>query len=286
MMPILEVISVGSGMTLQDSGRSGWRRFGVAPGGAMDQHGMVQANRLLGNLQHAPVLELMRQGAQLKVLADTWLALSGGGFCAELPAWSARFFEAGSVLHFSELSEGLWAYLAVPGGFVAPKYFESVSVDTRSGIGSGLKQGERLYAKGPIIAGQYPRVRQRQVHPDLQKVYPDEQQIRLLPGPQYDSFAADSRRLLVEGLWQVSPRSDRTGYRLDGGVLEPAPSIHSEPVISGSIQVTTDGLAIVTMRYGPTVGGYPKIAVIREADLDQFAQCGPGTRIKFIWEHY
>ena len=33
----------------------------------------------------------------------------------------------------------------------------------------------------------------------------------------------------------------------------------------------------------PTVGGYAKLAILREADIDWLAQCRPGTKVKFKW---
>jgi allophanate hydrolase subunit 2 len=40
-------------------------------------------------------------------------------------------------------------------------------------------------------------------------------------------------------------------------------------------------MPIVLMRDAPTVGGYPKIGVIIEADLGRFAQQRPGSAISF-----
>ena len=42
--PVLEVEAVGPLMSLQDEGRPGWRRFGLAPGGALDRHSLRMAN--------------------------------------------------------------------------------------------------------------------------------------------------------------------------------------------------------------------------------------------------
>src|SRR5690242_9858886 len=72
----IEIVSPGMGITLQDRGRFGWRRFGIPIGGVMDDHAAECANRLLDNPLDAPVLELQLQGAKLRVLKDVWLALS------------------------------------------------------------------------------------------------------------------------------------------------------------------------------------------------------------------
>jgi allophanate hydrolase subunit 2 len=55
----------------------------------------------------------------------------------------------------------------------------------------------------------------------------------------------------------------------------------SEPMLLGSIQVPPNGQPIAILNDGPTVGGYPKIALITEESLDQFRQSSPGTKIQF-----
>jgi allophanate hydrolase subunit 2 len=49
----------------------------------------------------------------------------------------------------------------------------------------------------------------------------------------------------------------------------------------GSVQVPENGQPIVTMRDGPTVGGYPKLGMIDPADLSWLAQCRPGRQVRF-----
>jgi allophanate hydrolase subunit 2 len=65
---VFEILEPGLCVTLQDRGRAGWRRFGVPPGGAMDEHAAQWANRLLENPLDAPVVEFALQGASLKAL--------------------------------------------------------------------------------------------------------------------------------------------------------------------------------------------------------------------------
>ena len=110
-----------------------------------------------------------------------------------------------------------------------------------------------------------------------------ETHFEIFPGPQFDLFSEKSRALLADSAWTVSNQSDRTGYRLDGPAMTAAPMISSEPVLPGSFQIPGNGLPIVTMHDGPTVGGYAKLAVLKAADLDRFAQCAPGTKITFSW---
>jgi antagonist of KipI len=73
------------------------------------------------------------------------------------------------------------------------------------------------------------------------------------------------------------------GYRLEG----PAPALSlprelpSAPACIGTIQLPPGGEPIVLMPDGPTVGGYPRIAVVATADLGRLAQRRPGEVVRF-----
>ena len=72
------------------------------------------------------------------------------------------------------------------------------------------------------------------------------------------------------------------GLRLAGKPLTmPQREMISEPVCPGSMQVTRDGQCIVLGVDGQTIGGYPKIAQVIQADLDALGQMRPGQTIRF-----
>tara|TARA_B110000093_G_scaffold183383_2_gene234162 strand:+ start:3047 stop:3901 length:855 start_codon:yes stop_codon:yes gene_type:complete len=280
-MPVIEIISTGVGLSVQDCGRPGWRRFGVPPGGVMDRSSAAAANRLLGNCADAPVLEVLMQGAKLRILEDTWIAVAGADLGCAIAPWTACAVSAGTVLQFPMNRSGLWAYVAVPGGFDVDRWFGSASVDSRNGLGRPLKRGVQLSAVTSAVTFEYERVGRRVLAAELQHDFSRPMEFELLPGPQFDSFSSQARAELVSSEWTVSSRSDRTGFRLEGPALNVPDSIRSEPVLPGSLQIPGNGQPIVTMVDGPTVGGYAKIAILREADVDWLAQCRPGTKIGF-----
>lgn len=280
----LEILATGSGIALQDGGRIGWRRYGVPLGGAMDCYAMRAANQLLANRADAPLLEVMLQGARMRVVEDTWLSIAGADFCPSLPAWTAREVKAGELLDFSSQSAGLFAYLAVPGGFVAKQWFGSVSVDLRNGLGASLKKGAILSSASNAPQDLADRVGRRILTGNARRSLAPKKPLCLLPGPQFEDFSWRSRELLVASEWTMSTQSDRTGYRLEGARLSVPDSIPSEPVLPGSFQVTGNGQPIVIMVDGPTVGGYPKIAILKDADRDRLAQCAPNTKVSFQWD--
>lgn len=280
---MIEILATGSGLTLQDAGRIGWRRFGVPPAGAMDPASMALANQLLGNSPDAPVLEIALQGTRLRIVQPVWLALAGANSCSSLEAPAARQFFADDILSFDQKAAGRYAYLAVPGGFVSGAWFGSVASDYRNGMGEALGKGTRLVAQQgePTVSTEGVACRRPSEVPE--SLPQTSAHFEIFRGPQYDAFSEKARRALVDTEWTLSLRSDRTGYRLDGATLPVPDSIPSEPVLPGSFQVPVAGAPIVTMPDGPTVGGYAKIAVLRERDLGAFAQCPPQTKLRFSW---
>jgi allophanate hydrolase subunit 2 len=73
------------------------------------------------------------------------------------------------------------------------------------------------------------------------------------------------------------------GVRLAGNICKAIKShnIPSEGIIKGSIQVPGDGNPIILMNDHPTMGGYPKIAIVILTDLSKIAQLPIGSQINF-----
>jgi biotin-dependent carboxylase-like uncharacterized protein len=283
MPAVIQVLATGVGLSIQDRGRPGWRRFGVPPGGVMDRYAANWANDLLGNSRRAPVLEIALQGAVLKILKDTWIALAGADLGAAVRPWTAVRVKAGEELSFTQPRAGVWAYLALPGGVVAPSYFGSAAVDARNGLGSSLRVGSIVRAECHEPNLNHGALARRSVCAESQREYANCPVLGLLKGPQYSAFDQRSRAQMVSATWTVSTAMDRTGFRLEGPPLAVPDSIASEPVLPGSLQVPGNGQPIVTLHDGPTVGGYPKIGVLRDSDLDWLCQCKPDTQLRFQW---
>jgi allophanate hydrolase subunit 2 len=103
------------------------------------------------------------------------------------------------------------------------------------------------------------------------------------PGCHYEGFEALERDRFTAHCWCISSQSDRSGYRLQGCSIEGPPDGASEPVLPGCVQIPGNGAPIVTLQDGPTVGGYPVIALLQARDIARFAQCPPKSEIKFEW---
>ena len=312
--PILRILEPGLGVSLQDAGRPGFRRFGVPTSGTMDPVTATWANRLLDNPPDATVLEFCLQGQRLEALRDGWIAVCGGSHPRGQAPYRAFRVRAGESLNFGPGDSGVWTYLAVPGGFRAEAFLGSRSTNPRAGIGRTLRSGD-LILRNPAGDWHPPAsVAARGVSPDQWLTDRDTGPLRVWPGPQWEQFDAESQRRLFETEWRVTSQCDRVGYRLrsnrdapsgtnrptttrpgpnhdrtDKVPEPPAPggldwiggSLISEPVLTGSIQVPADGQPIVTLHDGPTLGGYPKIAWIDPRDLPRLVQRRPGQPIRF-----
>jgi len=281
-MSALEVIACGTGASVQDLGRTGFRRFGVSTAGAMDRHALARANALVGNAPGTAAVELTLAGARFRVQAAPLLvATAGPGVKLEIdgrriPADTSVRAESGTTLTVGPARGGVYGYLAVAGGIRTAPDLGSRALHLRSGIGG------RPLAPGTVLpcvpAG--PDTPSRRLPPAAP---PDPGPIRVVPGPQEDAFTADGLATFLSAAYTVHPKSDRMGLRLTG----PSPAhaagynIVSDGIVPGSVQVPGDGQPIVLMRDCQTTGGYPKIATVISADLDRLAQLSPGASLRF-----
>ena len=273
-LPALEIQSPGLLATLQDRGRVGWRRFGVPASGVMDDHAAAVANQLVGNKEGAPVLELLLQGARLIARGEMTVAVTGADANATIPTWQACKLRSDEMVAFPQNHSGVWIYVAVRGGWMAPRILGSTSVYPRGGIGRAMATGDRLMPGTAVHGGVAIEVTRRD--------YRSPPAFRVWPGPQWDSFSTEARAAFFSRAWTVTSQSDRVGYRFGGDPLPPTGAqLPSEPVLPGTIQVPDNGLPIVTMRDGPTVGGYPKLGVLDPQDLSWLVQCRPGQKVRF-----
>jgi biotin-dependent carboxylase-like uncharacterized protein len=279
---ILEIISPGLGLTLQDGGRFGWRKFGVPASGAMDDHAADCANRLLENPRHAPVLELLFQGAKFLFLRDVWIAVTGAEARANVKTWQAHRVRAGETLEFPHNQCGVWIYVAIEGGFMGERLLGSASVYPRGQLGKAFARGDRLRRNMASEFHPPSAIARRLMAVSEIRNYSEPPPLRIWRGPQWEFFREPERAAFFTNQWTVSAQSDRIGYRFSGERIQsPSAQMVSEPVRVGTIQVPENGQPIVTMRDGPTVGGYPKLGMVDPADLSWLAQSRPGQKIRF-----
>jgi len=273
--------------TVQDLGRFGHRAQAVPPAGAMDPEALTIGNLLLGNDEGAAALELALGPGRFEAGADLSLAVTGGscdlsiGGTAAL-MWSAHPVRAGTEIAIGVPGGGRFAYLCVAGGIAVPRVLGSRSTYLPGRFGG---HDGRMLRRGDVlpVAPQAPVTRRYDVPLPLQWRRAPDAPIRILGGPQRAIFPDEAWDALTAGDYTVSTTADRMGYRLEG----PAPghrataALPSEPACPGAIQVPAGSPPILLMPDGPTVGGYPKLAVVIAADLGVAGQLHPGDRPVF-----
>jgi KipI family sensor histidine kinase inhibitor len=280
----IEVLTPGMQTTVQDLGRIGHGSTGFAPNGAADRASLVAVNRAVGNPDNAPALEITLSGPHLRFDRRMTIALAGAPFDATIngvpfPIGRAQDVMPGDELRIGHPGRGMRAYLAVAGGIDVPFVMGSASTDLTAGLGGfrgrALRTGDRLSVRLPS--------RDRTPRPSQPASLAD-RPFRIVPGPQRDAFSETTWQTLVRKHFTVSSEANRVGIRLDGPSLGPehGSDIISEGIVTGSIQVTGEGQAIVMLPGHATIGGYTKIATVIEDDWDRLGQLAPGDELSFV----
>lgn len=286
-----EIIDVSGLATIQDSGRTGWRRFGVPCSGPMDVFAFRAANALAGNTPDEAVIEIGLGDITFRALRDCVIAIAGVGYALSIyiwdfPLWSSYYVRAGWTIRFNKLDSGMWAYLAISGGVQTQPMLGSRSTYLRGHFGG---RGGRRLQVGDVLKSKTPsralnELSARALGAEVWPAYSDEPIVDVIMGPQERYFTDESIDTFLSSEYLISTTSDRMGYRLSGGALTQRgkAELVSEGMTMGAIQIPSNGQPIVMMADCPTTGGYPKIGTIASADLPLVAQCVPNkNRIRF-----
>jgi biotin-dependent carboxylase-like uncharacterized protein len=296
---MIEVVRPGPLATVQDLGRPALGHLGVPRSGAADAASLRRANQLAGNPLDAAGLEVTLGRAVLRFSREALAAVTGaaapvtltrGPDQAAIPVeFEAAFaVPAGALLRIGTPAAGLRTYLAVRGGIDVPAVLGSRSADLLSRLGPApLRAGDLLPVGAAGHAGtgghEAGGVSRTGSHRGPGVTAPAE--LRVLPGPRDDWFAAGAIDILCGAGYVVTPASDRVGLRLDGPALPRASAssgeLASEGMVTGALQVPPDGKPILLLADHPVTGGYPVIAVVRSADIGLAAQLRPGQPVRF-----
>jgi allophanate hydrolase subunit 2 len=233
------------------------------------------ANALVGNGQDEATLELTLLGGRYRALVPLALATAGApmrllvhaghGAPREITAPSSFTIEPGAEFQFEAATRGARTYLAVRGGWLAPRILGSRSSE------QPLRAGNELAANPGRIPARRPEPENA---PDRTRVT-----VQVLPGPDAARLAADS---WLGATYRVSRDSNRVGLRLEGPeiAVDPDPVRLSAPVAPGAIQVAGGQLLVLGVA-GGTLGGYPHVAQVVTTDLDLLGQLRPGDEVGF-----
>ena len=302
----LEVIDGGVQTTVQDwPGRAGHWDVGVPPCGPMDPLSFRIGNKLLGNTDNAPGLELTLRGGTYRFRAGMTFCLTGADMNAELDGSRVLMYEpivatAGQTLSFGEAVAGMRSYLTVAGGFDVPAILGSAATFTLGGFGGhggrALRVGDVISVNSPRVAGEkVDRIESRKgaLVPELGQVMSRKWSIGVIPGPHCteEFLRPEYLKQLTDTVWEVHFNSSRTGVRLigpapiwsreDGGEAGLHPSnIHDNAYAVGTLDLTGD-MPILLGPDGPSLGGFVCPVTTASAEFWKLGQLRPGDSVSF-----
>lgn len=284
---MIEIITPGLLTTVQDFGRVGVMKNGFTQNGAMDRYSMTVANRLCGNCDSAPVLEMTVLGVTARFTQDTVICVSGADFGAKIndkPIKRNKAYKInkGDILSMGAAKSGMRAYLAVAGGIVGEYVFGSASTNLKFAFGGHF--GKKLQS-GDVLSigtGAFP-LGEIDKWKIPESEYSKDAQLRVVLGPQNEMFTDEDIRLFLSQEYEVNAQSDRMGIRLSGEPLKSknGMDIISDGIVFGSVQVPNSGEPIILMADHQTTGGYAKIATVISVDLPRASQLSAGNTVRF-----
>lgn len=281
-MQHVEVLAAGFATTVQDIGRTNYQALGFPESGALDFFSHRLANLLVANDAQAATLEFAWRGPTLHFSCATFIAITGGNSQPELNGVALELNRAylvskGDILRFKQMLTGRWGYLAVAaGGFLTPTVLGSRSTTVSLHLG-GI-QGRFLSAGDSLPIRECVTLPSGNFRTSVSLELPvtTAPMLHFIKGPQWEWFSMKTQLLFEQQAFQVSPESNRMGYRLAGAnVAMPAKEMLSAGTVLGNIQVTPSGQPILLLADRQTVGGYPVIGTLIRADLPRLVQLNP-----------
>ena len=269
MNKYFKILRPGINSTFQDLGRFGLQHLGIVPSGCMDRSSFFIVNKLVGNKVSEGALEFAYQGPLLELVGDSALvAISGkvnfniikknGEIKLGMP-YESFVLSNGDKIDILSTINSVYGYFSIFGGFKLEETRGSISTLVRAKIGSN--KGDKLKLDEKIFFNQ---TSQELKIKKIKFEFENNNTIRVMKGLQNDYFSEKSQEDFFSKEYKVTKLSDRMGMRLEGEKLKNIKSknIKSEGITKGSIQIPGDGQPIILLSDHPTIGGYPKIAML------------------------
>lgn len=273
--------------SIQDNGRLGHQHRGVPFGGVMDKESYRIANTLVDNPLNAPVLEMTLQGAEIHFDEACQVAITGADMSASLngekvPLYTTLNIKGKDRLEFGRAAQGCRTYLAIRGEWHATQWLGSYSALSQ------MKEHDIIptafHANESFSVEVFDFIDQRIYPIQKRSVFSNCYVIRVVSGPEFHLFNADTLANFFDRTFTVSPDSNRMGYRLKEkleGYTHAMEEI-SSGIVPGTMQITHDGQPIILMADAQTTGGYPRLLNIVQEDIGYAAQMKPGDEVRFM----
>lgn len=277
MRAALTVLATGVLTTVQDAGRPGQAALGIGRSGACDRRSYALANRLVGNMSGAAVLEVTYGGLILRADCDVVVVTTGARCAGPSPHNAPMTLRAGEELRLGAPAGGLRTYVAVRGGVAVDPVLGARATDLLAGLGPAV------LSVGDVL----PVGRSKEVMPGVDVAAVADFQVgevtvNVLPGPRRDWFTDTAWASLCSQAYTVSTQSNRVGLRLEGEPLERARTgeLTSEGMVRGALQIPPSGTPVLFLADHPVTGGYPVIGYVRDDDVDRCGQLRPGQILR------
>lgn len=283
----LKVIIGGLFSTIQDNGRFGFRKFGVPVSGAMDKEAYKWANRLLGQSEKTPVIEMTQQGGEFQFNTDAIISITGADMSARLNGDlisinKVHKIKEGDRLEFDSPIKGCRTYMGILGDWNLEKVMDSYSTYILGKFG-GL-HGELLDV-GDLISWEVrkPVNMIEEIPKEFIPYYSSKITLNIEKGPEWDWLDNHQKEQFLSAEFKMSSKSNRMGFRLNGeeSIKIPKQEMRSSGVFPGVIQLPPNGQPIILMNDAQTVGGYPRIGVVPDRFMSSLAQIPINGTIRF-----
>lgn len=278
---MLKVVKSGFYTTIQDSGRFGYRAFGVPISGSMDSYSSHYANSILGNDRDCAVLEITMSGPELHFQEPTQIAIAGADLTPKLNGKlisnnQVIDIKFNDVLSFAGLRNGLRCYLAIKGGLQSEVYLGSRSMYNTISESDTINVGEEIYyEKSP--SNSIKTYSNLKYDHDLLST----KILEVENGPEYNELPQELKNKLSKLQFEVSKFNNRMAYQLEPLMSNTIETILTSPVLPGTVQLTPNGNLIILMRDCQTTGGYPRVLQLTERSLNIISQKRQGEKIFF-----
>jgi len=279
-------IRAGLQTSIQDNGRQGYMHLGIANSGAMDSNSMKRANWLVDKPFDSAVFEVTLIGPKIQFQKTMSIAICGAEFDIKLNGKNIFNNETikvqkSDVLEFGKLQQGARAYIAFSGQLQLAKVLNSYSTHLTAKLG-GYKN--RALINNDIINISTSSPVSIKKSPQQNIIYSGNYLLRCVESVESKLFNETQKKQFYQQRYLVNLDSNRMGLRLDSNAIKFNKNINilSSGLTQGSIQIPPSGLPIISSVDGQTIGGYPRIANIINADLPLLGQLKARDKINFV----
>ena len=283
---VLHIIRSGTLSLIQDKGRIGIAHLGIPPGGYFDDRSAHIANWLVNNSLNDALIEIAGVGFKARFEGTGCFALSGAmgewtlnGKAVE--QFRSNSFSTNDILHLHQLNNGYRSYLSIGGKINNSPWLKSYGCFLFGSqpfpASSLLRPGSSIeFSQGKNSSGKY-------FPSDGISSFSNLKFVRILGGPEFDWFTTDQVNHFLEESYTLSNLSSRMGLRLEGSPIDTSnfKQMISSGILPGTIQINAEGLPMILGIDAQTMGGYPRLGVVAQADISRVAQLAPGHVIRF-----